>query len=206
MDPSAPERRGWTGRDLSGDGQRTGGDGVAGLPADDPRARQRQARAAEAAGASEHEHLLPALRIAGVGYRAGCLALQEDGQRARRRSSARGARVAATAAAARGARRLARAAPAVCAAAAGHFNSPTAITRISMTPRRSPGRCTGATRARATRRDRPRARLAGRHAEQATAASPHSMSTTPATTSTTSRSPTMARCSIRRPRMSPDAW
>ena len=70
VDARAAERRGRPRRHLSRHGQCAGSDGDPGLSGRRPAARHRQARIAEAAGGRPLERLLPALRFAGLGYRA----------------------------------------------------------------------------------------------------------------------------------------
>ena len=126
------------------------------------------------------ERLLPALRVAGLGYRAGRLAMQESGDATRRSPPRRARSTGCRPSSCSMSRATGRSTARACAAAAGHSSSRTATTRIWTTPPWSPGPCTR----RAIRRDyaesvAPRARLAGGHAERATAGSPRSTPTTP---------------------------
>ena len=71
LDHRAAERRGRAGRDLSRHGQQRDDVRRAGLSAGSSRPRHRPQVGREAAGGQGRRSLLPALRLAGVGHRAG---------------------------------------------------------------------------------------------------------------------------------------
>ena len=84
LDDRAPERRGWPRRDFPGDGQCARGDGGARLSGRRPAPRDgASARCEKLLVVQDRQRLLPALRLAGVGYGAGALAMQEAGSTAR---------------------------------------------------------------------------------------------------------------------------
>ena len=180
--PRAPQRRGWPRRHFSGHGQCARGHGLARRGRRRPAARDRQARAAEAAGGRRVLGLLPAVRLAGMGQRAGCPRHADRGQwrgGGRRRSRAR---LAAAAAAAGRAWRLAGAAPRSLPAAAGRSSTPMATIPIWTTPRSSPGPCAAPAIQAATRK-RLRVRSTGSSACRAATAA--SRPSTPRTLTTT---------------------
>jgi hypothetical protein len=76
----APERRGWPGRDLPGHGQRARGAGDCSAMPPMIRAGCWPSARCRSCWWSASECLLPAVRLAGVGHGAGCLAMQEAGQ------------------------------------------------------------------------------------------------------------------------------
>jgi hypothetical protein len=76
----AAERRGRLGRDLSRHGQQRDDVRCAGLPESDPRSRDCAALGREAARDQGRRSLLPALRVAGVGYGA-CLPRADGSER-----------------------------------------------------------------------------------------------------------------------------
>jgi hypothetical protein len=94
------ERRGRTRRDLSGHGQRGRSHGDAWAIQRTIRGWSPRSCLEEAAGGERLERLLPALRLAHLGYGLACLALQEIGDEASQRSVEPRARLAANQAAA----------------------------------------------------------------------------------------------------------
>ena len=165
MDARAAERRGWPRRDLSGHGQCAGSDGDTRLPARTIRAASPPSARCRSCWSSAHERLLPALRIAGVGYGLGSLAMQEVGCATSLAASTRALDWLQT-------EQLLdepgdwQANGRISGAAAGPFSSRTTITPIWMTRRWSPGPCIRRRTPPITPRASPGARLAGGYAEQ----------------------------------------
>ena len=179
-----------------------------GYPQDDPRRVTAKRALREAAGRQGQQRVLPAVRLAGLGHRAGGAGDAGGGRRCGGASPPSARSIGCKS------KQLLdepgdwQVKPAgICPAAAGPFQfansyypdlDDTAVIVWAMHRASEPERYTESMR--------PRAGLARRACRAPTAGSPRSMSTTPTTTSTRFRSPITARCWIRRRAMSRRAW